>query len=284
MPGLNLSPVGRFEKILLATEGSHYSTGAERVAIAMCAKAGAHLYAMTAVFGGKTEGGFMGPLADKEVAGGAAQHLDDIEKRAAEAGVACTKLLQEGDDPYKVIVQTSRDTVSDVVVMGRRGRRGLARLMLGDATAKVIGHAPCSVLVVPEQSDMWDRVLLATDGSRFSDAAAVTAAELGKCCNAPVIVLSVKVPFHSEQRQAEAQPIVDRVLAFMEEQGVPAEGMVADGVAEKTIVAVAAEKSANLIVLGNFGRTGLDQVLFGSKAERVINTASCPIMVVRSGG
>jgi universal stress protein A len=47
------------------------------------------------------------------------------------------------------------------------------------------------------------------------------------------------------------------------------------------ITAAAARIDASLIVLGTHGRTGLDRILFGSTAERVVRSASCPVMTVR---
>jgi len=94
----------------------------------------------------------------------------------------------------------------------------------------------------------------------------------------------VKVPSHSDRRQNEAQPIVDRVLGFLEEQGIQARGVVEEGPADEIIVEVAKEKNSDLIVLGNFGRTGIGRVLFGSKDERVINSTDASVLIVRGGG
>jgi len=47
------------------------------------------------------------------------------------------------------------------------------------------------------------------------------------------------------------------------------------------ITAAAAKNDASLIVLGTHGRTGLDRILFGSTAERVVRSASCPVLTVR---
>ncbi len=282
MAPAQLSPVGRVEKVLLPTDGSTYSIGAEKIAIELCAQHEAKLHVISAIIR-YTETGFMGPQADEEMEKKAAAHLADVERRALEAGVEVTVDLLEGDDPYEVIVDTARSFAADLIIMGRRGRRGLARLMLGDATAKVIGHAPCGVLVVPEEAEMWKSMVLATDGSRYSDAAAVTAAELAKPTGSLIGVLSVKVPSHSERRQNEARPIVERVVDFLGQQGLRAEGIVAEGVADETIIRVARERKACLIVLGSFGRTGIGQILFGSKAERVINASKGSVLVVRGG-
>ena len=44
---------------------------------------------------------------------------------------------------------------------------------------------------------------------------------------------------------------------------------------------MAHEKQADMIVLGTHGRTGLDHVLFGSTAEKVVRKASLPVLTVR---
>jgi nucleotide-binding universal stress UspA family protein len=277
-----LSPIGRFENVLLATDGSEWSAGAERIALGMCAAHGSHLHVLSAI-STPGEAGWMGKPNDQEAERKTDQTIGRLEEAGTADGIECTGHIRSGNDPYEVIVEAAKDLQADVVIMGRKGRRGLARLMLGDATAKVIGYAPCSVLVVPETANMWGSILVATDGSRFSDMAAVAAAELAKTGGVPLTVLSVKVPVHSERRQNEAQPIVDRVLEFLSGQGIQARGLVEEGPADDIIVDVANDRQSGLIVLGNFGRTGIGRMLFGSKAERVINQTSTPVLIARGG-
>jgi nucleotide-binding universal stress UspA family protein len=50
------------------------------------------------------------------------------------------------------------------------------------------------------------------------------------------------------------------------------------------IIKAAREKEVDLIVLGTHGRTGLDHVLFGSTAEKVVRKAPCPVLSVRLPG
>lgn len=277
-----LSPTGRFERILLATDGSEFSKGAERVAIAMCEKSKAALAAMTSVISipeFDTHG--TSQAQDKREAEATA-HLDGIEAEASRHGVACTKVIRYGDDPYKDILAEAEHVKADLIVVGRRGRRGLARLMLGDATLKVISMARCSVMVVPKAADMWkNRLLLATDGSRSSDAAAVAAARIAHCCATPISVLSVEVPGHSAERQAEARPIVQRVVTLLRQDGMEAEPLVERGETHHVILDAAREKGADLIVMGSHGRTSLGRLLLGSNSERVIGRTTCPVLVVK---
>jgi nucleotide-binding universal stress UspA family protein len=277
-----LSPTGRFERILLATDGSEFSAGAERVAIAMCKMGKAQLTVTTSVLS-SPEFDTMGAsdaLAKKEAESSA--HLDRVEAEALKEGVACQKVIRYGDDPYKDILAEAEHCNADLIVVGRRGRRGLARLMLGDATLKVISMAKCSVLVAPKASGMWsNRLLLATDGSRSSDAAAVAASKIAHCCKTPITVLSAEVPSHSADRRAEAKSIVQRLTKLLKEDGVGAEPLVEQGEAHHVVLDAAKKLKADLIVMGSHGRTSMGRLLLGSNSEKVIGRAECPVLVVK---
>jgi nucleotide-binding universal stress UspA family protein len=53
------------------------------------------------------------------------------------------------------------------------------------------------------------------------------------------------------------------------------------GIPYEEILKFAEEKNIDLIVIGTHGRKGIDRVLFGSTAERVVRNASCPVLTVR---
>ena len=57
-----------------------------------------------------------------------------------------TRVLQ--GDPREVLVDVARGEGADLLVVGSHGRTGLAKLVLGSVAAHVVGHAPCSVMVV----------------------------------------------------------------------------------------------------------------------------------------
>lgn len=58
-----------------------------------------------------------------------------------------TEVLQ--GSPAEVILTVAREHKADLIVMGARGRGGLAALLLGSQAQKVVAHAPCPVLLVP---------------------------------------------------------------------------------------------------------------------------------------
>jgi nucleotide-binding universal stress UspA family protein len=62
------------------------------------------------------------------------------------------------------------------------------------------------------------------------------------------------------------------------------ERMVVRGVPFVEIIRTAKEKDADLIVIGTHGRTGIDHMLFGSTAEKVVRKSPCPVLTVRMAG
>lgn len=279
---VQLSPLARFEKILAASDNSPFSADAIKVAIAMCAKAGARLYPFTMVLT-NPEYETIAPLLVQKATEDAKAHLDAIVAEAERQGVPSTPLIRAGDSPHSEITAAADEINTDLIVMGQQGRRGLARMMVGAATVRVIGSAKCSVLSVPVGAGMWqNRILLCTDGSRFSDAAAVSAAKIAHCCAAPVTVVSALVPSHSESRQQEGRDAVVRTVAQLKQEGIDVDGQALFGEADDVIIKLAKDKKADLIVVGTYGRTGFGKVLLGSVSERVIGKAKCAVLVVKA--
>lgn len=200
--------------------------------------------------------------------------IDAVVAAAKAEGVACDTQLLYGEEPHHEIVNTAAELAPDLIVLGRRGKRGLARLMVGHATAHVAGHAPCDVLMVPRAGRVWNlRILLATDGSAHSTAAAQVARSIAAQCQMPVTVVSATTRSHSTERKAEAQAAVDRVSTELKAAGIASEGLVAEGRPDEVVIDAAINHQADLIVVGSHGRTGLSRLTLGSLSERIMGQA-----------
>ena len=138
-----LSPLARFEKFLAATDGSSSSADAVKVAIAMCVKSGAHLYPFNLVLT-NPEYETLAPELVEKASEDARAHLEAIVAEAAHHGVGVTMVMRPGDRPDVEIVAAADEINADLIVMGQQGLRGLTRMMVGDATLRVIGSATCS--------------------------------------------------------------------------------------------------------------------------------------------
>lgn len=280
-----ITPAWKPARILLPTDGSEYSAGAVRVAAEMARRCGAAVTLTTALPLGKDLETLGTQDLQAEEISIAQSRLDAAAAELKAAAIPCSTEVRHAEHPDVAIVESAREAAADVIVMGRRGKRGLARLMVGHATAKVIGSAPCDVLVVPRAATFWSRrILLATDGSAHSATALDRAVELGVQCRLPVSVLSVLAPGHGDQRRTEARQAVDQAVAALQERGVVADGRLVEGRPDAEIVAQAQQQQADLIVLGSHGRTGLLGVLLGSVSERVIGAADCAILIAITPG
>ncbi|HXZ96874.1 MAG TPA: universal stress protein [Burkholderiales bacterium] len=276
------SPSAPFSRLLLVTQGTKFDTGAEQVALAMATRGGVRLLAVFPVVS-NPEYVTLAPELEQKAEVHAARILTELRREASQQNLEIETRVRLGEEPYIEVVDEASKQKIDLIVMRTRGKRGLmARLLVGENVAKVIGHARCSVLVVPRKAHMWKkRVLLATDGSRFSVAAAAVAGAMAKWYQLPVTVISVVTDSHIKEVRAEASDAIERALDMLRRERVTAAGKVVDGWPHEALIGAAEAFGADLIVVGSHGRTGLEKVVMGSTAERVIGLAKCPVLVVK---
>jgi nucleotide-binding universal stress UspA family protein len=74
--------------------------------------------------------------------------LDRAAAKAKSAGVECTTVHAIASAPWEAILATAKKSKCDAIVMASHGRRGLASLLLGSETTKVLTHSKIPVLVV----------------------------------------------------------------------------------------------------------------------------------------
>lgn len=74
---------------------------------------------------------------------------------------------------------------------------------------------------------------------------------------------------------------LEAALKGLQDAGISSEYMALHGSPDRVIPQLAADKNADLIVMGTHGRTGLSRLALGSVAERVVQTAPCPVLTVR---
>lgn len=292
-----ICPVVNTERLLLATDGSEFSEGAIREAIGLAKRCGSKLTAIQVI---ETNPEFesTAPAALEKMEKDVRSHLEAVQARAKQEGVACEIAVHEGEDSYKYIVDEAAAQKSTMIVMGRRGRKGFRRLVMGSTTSWTIGHSPCSVMVVPRAAKVDFRsVVVATDGSPYSAAAASEAIGIAKRNKADLTVLAV-VPAEiamptdidfatiareklADQEMQSAEKNAKAVKEAAKKEGVDCQAFVMSGKPADAIMEIAKDKKADLVVVGSHGRTGLDRLLMGSVAERVIVLASCAVLVVK---
>ncbi|HXX82286.1 MAG TPA: universal stress protein [Thermodesulfovibrionales bacterium] len=271
-------PVGKLEKILVTTDRSLFSEGAIREGISFAKKCSSRLYIIS-VLETNPEYETIGANAFQKEEEEAIEYLVSLKTSALQEGLTCESQLLYGGEPYRVIVDTAVGKMVDMIIMGRRGRTGLMKALMGSVTAKVIGQAPCKVLVVPKAAKIeYRKVLVATDGSQHSMAAASEAIEVAKRCGSNVIALSVA---HSAAALKKTKTDVSRVVEMAQKENVPVEALTPIGKPPEVIVETAGGRAVDLIIMGTYGETGLRKASMGSVTEKVIGLATCAVLVVR---
>jgi nucleotide-binding universal stress UspA family protein len=282
------SPSAPFPKILVCTDGSPDSEGAITAALHLAKTTGSTVFVLEVLFylAGyemQSPDTLAPPVVNLELMRvqetAARERLEAWKAEAAKEGVTLEPRVRTGASAYDGILEEAGELQPDLIIMGRHGYTGLTRLLMGSVTARVIGHSPCHVLVAPHGVLLsFERLLIASDGSPFSEAAWAEALILAKTMGSALIGVTVAA---SDRDIPTATEVVRHLEAAAATQGITLDTMIPMGRPEVGIVKAAEFKQASLIIVGSHGRTGLKRLLMGSVAERVIGHAKCPVLVVK---
>ena len=135
-----------WDKILLATDGSARSRLAADRALELAQSHGSELVVVSVLdFPAGIRG--VAPQERLELLKICQEQVAEVVKRAEALKLKAEGVIMEGV-AYSAIADLAREYRVDLVVMGSHGKTGLSRLLMGRVTERVIGHAPCPVLVV----------------------------------------------------------------------------------------------------------------------------------------
>jgi nucleotide-binding universal stress UspA family protein len=208
---------------------------------------------------------------------------------------------EEGNAPPRAIVAYAEEHNIDVVVGGTHGRRGLQRLLIGSVAEEVLRTAPCPVFTVrggetAVPSEAVHNILVPIDFSEASMGALRHARELALTYGAQITLLHAveEVVYPSaygiEPANMPGAQVVERVedsLAELARSEIGYEHVLVEasvGYAPSTILDYANNHDVDLITIATHGRTGLERMLLGSVAERVVRRAPVPVFAVKSFG
>lgn len=170
-------------------------------------------------------------------------------------------------------------------------------MLFGSVTEEVVRHAPCPTVTVRADADVEPsravrRVLVPVDCSDASDAAVQHGKELAQTYGAEIDLLHVveepSYPFAYGPDLASfpTREVVERVeeqLAEIAREEIGYEHVMvqaATGSSSSEILNYVKEHDVDLVVMATHGRTGLDHILLGSVAERVLRQSPVPVFTV----
>jgi len=140
---------------------------------------------------------------------------------------------------------------------------------------------------------MFEKILVATDGSEHGYRAARVALELGKISGGKVTAIYVADTVKTshlpddmllfsirELLLKEGREALKQVESLAQEKGVAFESLVVEGNPGSEIIRSAEASGMDIIILGAVGRAGLDKFLLGSVAEKVVRNSKIPVLTV----
>lgn len=143
-----------FKHILIPTDGSTIALKAAKAGIRFAAESGARVTVFHAIE--QWQPAYTSPdLAssrtfvdfDKVARERGAAEVAAVAKLAEAAGVPFASLVSKSSAPYEAIAEAARKRKCDLIWMASHGRTGVARLMMGSVTLKVLAHATVPVVV-----------------------------------------------------------------------------------------------------------------------------------------
>lgn len=280
--------MGKYNRILVAVDGSDASLHALQESFKL-ANNWVAVVSVTPFFEGDLR--LLGmPKSDRLTREPCETALAQAQELAAAAGALIQPICEAGVLHERIVARAEVGS-RDLIVMGTRGHGLLDRTLAGSVTRRVIEISHKDILVVPVEAEVaWGRIIVATDGSPNSQAAAARALDLAQSYGSELKVLSViNIPESINGQAADLAPelftthqgyvaaITDRAA----ERSLQAEGLVRVGRPHQMIADLARELPADLIIMGSHGRTGLKRLFLGSVTEKVIGQAPCPVLVVK---
>jgi nucleotide-binding universal stress UspA family protein len=146
---------------------------------------------------------------------------------------------------------------------------------------------------------MYRHILIPTDGSELAERAVTKGLSLANSLGAKVSVIIVEEPFdwlgvseskaqqalgelakHTEQIKKHAASVLNRVANAAKQAGVPRDTIqVENEQPYRAIIATAADRGCDLIVMASHGRSGLSAIVLGSVTKKVLTHTKTPVLV-----
>lgn len=242
------------------------------------------------------------------------------EKVRKELETAATSKINIGwevlvGDPATQIINYATENNACRIIMAAHGRSGVGQWVLGSVAEKIARVSPIPVVIVrtftneAQRSNSPDaKILVLLDGSNVAEQVLPYAMEHADIWSREVMLLHVCEPPYTEQRVAnyltlpghspvtEQEQYVEKEMIKCKEKAkeylvgiekqfrdnrLKVNSEILEGNTAEMIVDYVIKNPFNLIAMTTHGRSGLSRWAFGSVADRVVHTASSPLLLVR---
>ncbi|KAA3646115.1 MAG: universal stress protein [Chloroflexi bacterium] len=228
------------------------------------------------------------------------QYLKGVADEVKESGIAVEYTVRPG-----FIADATQSLVDeqgvDLIVTTTRGKSGEAHWARGGASRKLVQKVATPLLLVHAVDEQLngklpkiDNILIALDGSIYSEAVLPYARAFAKAFNSQLTLLSVPavpdtrsyraasdaVQQLRERAEVNMKEFLDAVAKSLREDGIEVNTIVTGDMPARTIVTTSEEVDADLVMMTSRGRGGVELLLMGSVAERVVQQTANPVFMV----
>ena len=245
------------------------------------------------------------PEIERQVRERELAYLGNIAKRMVNGGGLHVECVLLNGSIAEALVDYVERTGTDLVVMTSHGRGGVGRLVLGNVADQLVLKLHTPVLVLrPEEKKTGTppvathRVLVPLDGSPLAESILDQAVAFARLTGSELLLLSVVQPIpvllppfvwqpeklleSPEHRELEARRYLGRLTRTLRGQGLTVESRVRRGArVGREILQAAGEEQCDMIAMATHGASGLDRIMLGSVADKVVRHADMPVLVLR---
>ena len=230
-------------------------------------------------------------------------YLADIEQRLTQEGVQVESWLANGD-AAQTIADVATKIQADLIAMTTSGRTGFSRWAMGSVADRVIHIAHQPILLIRNQEVAPPdyairRILVPVDGSALAETALFQASLIAQDQGAELVLLRVVEPLSNwqkkillegsysdalleKERQQDAERYLADCTATLQTQQLSVTSHLYRGNASETILRLVDQEPFDLVVMSTHGLSGYSRWVYGSVTGKVLHSARCPLLLIRS--
>ncbi|KKK97326.1 hypothetical protein LCGC14_2653880, partial [marine sediment metagenome] len=199
--------------------------------------------------------------------------LDELEGKCNTANVPCIREIREGVVSKEIVKSAER---CDMISMGMAGEHALWRdALLGSNLESVARQTHKPIMVTPEKYKAITKILIAYDGSPFSDKALNAGAEIAQQMRLPLTVINV-----SDDKD-KGKEVLSKAVKNLKGYNTAYDTILESGDPVKVILNVCKEGCFDLMVMGAYGHSKIRELILGSTTIRIMRKANCPVLLCR---
>jgi nucleotide-binding universal stress UspA family protein len=235
--------------------------------------------------------------------------LEQVRTSLGAKNIAVETVLRSGH-PAEVLVETARTDDHDLIVIGARGLHFARDILLGGIAQQILEYATAPVLIVRLPYRGLRRILLAIDGSDYSQYALEYLAHFALPTNidlrvihvlpAMIKLISTPAPLYPligpvlpenevkaieafyTQEESSGHKLLDRTVSYLETRGLRAAKIFQRGDAAIKIIRYAKDNHIDLVIAGSLGLSRVKEWLLGSVSRKLVYHAGCSVLVVKA--